>query len=599
MPPVGAAIVAGLQVIGGAATTAGAIWGGVQVAIAVGSIAYSQIQARRAEKRARAQAERLKREQARALREQQRQMREMSTLDDFEIEQISRDLTVMVKNPVTPRRFVYGRSRVGGIWLYVETTGPNNDFVHLILGLCEGPIEEIGDIYLDDEILTFNPATGLGTGKWLNQIYVSKHLGLPGQAADASLVSLSNSKWTTAHRCEGIAYLYVRIVRNPDLFPALPSISAVIKGKNDILDPRSGVRGYTANAALCLADYLTIPLRGPGIDITKIDQPSLIHAANVCDQPVELLAGGSEPRYQVNGHIDLSQNVEDNAAKFLQAMSGDLIMSGGKYRIQAGEFRTPTFTLTADMIVDGITTSNIPPKKDRPNTVKGTFVSEANKWQRFDFPSVTKAEYVDEDGMTQIRDINLDLVQSGSQAQRLANIELEQARHSRTLTARCNMRAFPVLAGETITVQLDRYFDDVTFRVVETRSMIGKAGELIHDLIMVESAPEIYEWSRLQEQQINEPPPVNATGPTVATPSFSPDGGLFDPGDFPFNVAITTLTSGASIRWSTTDLPMTPTEGTAYTGEILIGPDETLYARAFKTGYTASAPKIAAYQASV
>ena len=41
----------------------------------------------------------------------------------------------------------------------------------------------------------------------------------------------------------------------------LPAISVLMRGKNDILDPRTSppTIGYTENSALCIADYLTMP----------------------------------------------------------------------------------------------------------------------------------------------------------------------------------------------------------------------------------------------------------------------------------------------------------------------------------------------------
>lgn len=582
-----------LGLSGTAATVATVV---VIAAATAGSFVYQRAQQRKAQAAARAQAERLRKEQARAIAEQSAALRELSKLGDQPFFQGPTDLTVMVRRSVISRRFVYGRARVGGIWLYVETTGSSNDFVHLVLGLCEGPIEDIEAIYFDDELVTFDASTGLGSGKWAGVLRVKKHLGTSDQVADADLVTDSDSKWTAAHKLKGIAYLYLRFTRNLDVFPTLPDVSAIIKGKNDILDPRTAAVGYTDNAALCLADYLSLPLRGPGIPREEIDNDALVHAANVCDQPVELLAGGTEPRYTVSGSIDLAATIEDNIASFIQSMAGDMIFANGVYEIQAGEYRTPTFEITADMLVEGFTVSHLQPRKDRINVVKGTFVAEANRWQRFDFPAVSRTTYVEADAGETVRDLTLEMVASGSQAQRLASIDLEQSRRSRTLTCTCNLRALPARVGGSCLVTLARHFDQQPMRIMESTFVVGNDGSLLLKLTMIETDEEIYAWDRTREHQVNIPPAINATGPTVATPAFSPEAGEFvGPGGLPVAVSISTLTSGATIRYSLSALPTTPTEGTAYTTPISIDDGDTLYARAFKTGYAASAPAIGAY----
>ena len=74
----------------------------------------------------------------------------------------------------------------------------------------------------------------------------------------------------------------------------------------------------------------------------------------------------------------------------------------------------------------------------------------------------------------------------------------------------------------------------------------------------------------------------------VAMPTESPTAGDYTPGSFPLSVALTTSTSGATIRWSKTAIPNSETEGTEYTGAISVSADETIYAKAFKSGFLPS-----------
>jgi hypothetical protein len=498
----------------------------------------------------------------------------------------------MVRRSTASRRIVYGRARLGGIWFYPETTGSSNETLHLVLGLCEGPVDAIEDIYFDDEKVTLD-ADGNGTGKWAGTVLVKKHLGTDGDPADATLVGFS-LRWTAQHKLKGIAYLYVRLNINLELFSTIPEISAVVRGKSNILDPRTGTRGYSTNPALCLYDYLTTPLVGPGIDPQDIDLPSLIHAADVCDETVETLIG-EEPRYACQGAIDLSTTVEDNALLFIQAMNGDLIQEAGRFTINAGEYVVPTFTIDLNMLAGPIEFTNLQPRKERANLVKGTFTSEANAWQRFDFPSVVDRAAIAQDGQEVVTDLGLEMVGSGSQAQRLASMELRQARRGRTFHLVCNLKAISAKVGSNVRLEIGRYADGDVFRVVEYKFSVGNDGAPQINLTLVENAPEIYEWDVREEKLINIPAELNAKSPQTAQPVLSPTGESSP--SLPASVTITSLTPGAVIRWSLTAPPDTITDGAAYTGAITVNDGDFLWARAFRSGYLASPLAVGIYVA--
>lgn len=74
-----------------------------------------------------------------------------------------------------------------------------------------------------------------------------------------------------------------------------------------------------------------------------------------------------------------------------------------------------------------------------------------------------------------------------------------------------------------------------------------------------------------------------AAQPAVEDTEFSVDRGFFDA---PFQVAITTDTPGASIRYTTDGSVPTPTAGTVYSGPISISQTTVLRAIAYKSGMT-------------
>ena len=569
----------------------------IAAVIEVAAVTYSVVQQRKQK----AAAARMQAEAAARARALSSQFAKASKLKEtggtFASASGPRDITEMIRRSTASRRIVYGRARVGGIWIYPETTGSSRETLHLVLALCEGPIEEITTIYFDDEEVTLD-SSGNGTGKWAGTVTIKKHLGTAGQAADADLVAAS-TRWTSAHKLEGIAYLYVKLNLNLELFSSIPEISAVIKGRNDIYDPRLkriegflddegnlvtddeggilqvGAIGYSTNPALCLNHYLTTSQTGPGIAQADIDELALIHAADICDETVVTLTG-TEKRYACQGAIDMASNVEDNIVAFTQAMAGDLIHAGGKFFIQAGDYTAPMFAITLDMMAGPLEFSTTPPRRDRANVLKGTFVSEANSWQSFDFPAIRDPDAITMDGQEVVADMTLDLVGSGTQAQRLASIELKQARLGRTVNLTCNLKVLPVTVGSNVTIDIPRYFAGQVYRVVEYKFSVGGDGAPTIDLTLIETSSSIYDWSTADETLINVPAPLNASKPQVSQPLIS--------GSAP-SVTLATLTAGAAIRYSTATAPTSATEGTAYTAPFAVTPPATLYARAFRTGY--------------
>ena len=79
---------------------------------------------------------------------------------------------------------------------------------------------------------------------------------------------------------------------------------------------------------------------------------------------------------------------------------------------------------------------------------------------------------------------------------------------------------------------------------------------------------------------------------TVATPTFSPEGGTYAIAQ---SVTISCATSGATIRYTTDGSNPSEVAGTIYTSEIIINKTTTLKAIAYKTDWATSSVAIATY----
>lgn len=401
-------------------------------------------------------------------------------------------------------------------------------FLHLVIELACHECEEIGDIYFDDELVPLD-GNGNSTGRFGWYIAVYKHLGSADQLADASLIAYCPDKWTSAHRLRGRAYIYVRMQKNPDLFPnGVPNIRAQVKGRK-VYDPRSALTAWSDNNALCVADYLTNTSFGLGhVYADEINETLLIAAANVCDEPVTLAAGGTESRYTCNGTFLTSEQPKDILGQLKVSMGGNIVRVGGKWDIYAGAYITPTITLTEDDLRGAIQVRSRLSRRDLFNGVKGVFASPENGYQPADFPPVTNATYLSEDQGERIwQDVELPYTGTASMAQRLAKIELERVRQQITVVMPCKLSAWRLQPPQTVMLTNSKFgWSAKVFEVVEL-SLVTDTGEdgapyLGVDLVLRETAAAVYDWSSGEETTVDPAPDTDLPDPFNVAPPGAP-----------------------------------------------------------------------------
>jgi hypothetical protein len=353
---------------------------------------------------------------------------------------------------------------------------------------------------------------------------------VPNDTADADLIaataSLTDGKWTADHKLSGIAYLYVRLTWDAEKFPSgIPNISAVVRGKK-VFDPRNSQTVYSANAALCLRDYLTTSL-GMGMTTAEMDDTAFGVAANVCDENVEIkpvtTPATEENRYEANGVVSTSASPDENIGKLLSAMGGLIAYTGGKIAPYAAAYRIPTVTFSEKHFVGPISVQTRTSARDRVNSVKGVYLSEINNWQVTDFPTITDATYVsDDNGVVFFRDVVLPFTTSSSCAQRLAVIELRRAREEITMSARFRLEAMQVRAGDTVMITNAKLgFSSKVFEVMEWNfASGGNPPEVFVDMTLRETDSSVYSWNVTDE--IYTAGALNTTLPdpfTISAPS--------------------------------------------------------------------------------
>jgi hypothetical protein len=405
----------------------------------------------------------------------------------------SRGILVNQKDPVSPHDFVYGETRKGGTITYYETTGTDNKFLHQIIALAGHEVDAIGDIYLNDELVTLDGDGFVTSSPWNSKIRIRKHLGTANQVADSVLVSESNQV-NNNFRGQGIAYIYVRYEYDQDVFAnGLPLVTAVVRGKK-VFDPRTSSTAYNNNAALCIRDYLTSAY---GLNDNQIDDTVFSAAANICDENVNLSGGGTEKRYTINGVTRAIQNHGDVLQQMMTACAGSLFWGAGKWKLVAGDYIAPVKTLDLNDLRGPISLATRTNLRDQFNGVQGTFNDKDQRWIVSDYPSYTSALFLSEDGGQEtLLDFELPFTTSSATAQRLAKLTLFRGREQMTLSADFGLNAFDVEVGEIIALTNPRYgWDEKEFEVVGWAFGSGGEGDLRVSLTLRETSESAFDWN--------------------------------------------------------------------------------------------------------
>lgn len=423
-----------------------------------------------------------------------------------------RDRTVLVRQPVTSQKLIYGRARASGTLVYVQST-ESNSYLHLVVAVAGHQIESIGDVYLDDKISTDPKYSGL--------VRIEKFLGAPDQAASADLIAESGGKWTSAHRLRGIPYLYLRLKWDENVWTnGIPSVKADIDGANEVEDPRETgsptVRSFTRNNALLIRHYLKDVRYGLGCPDDEIDDDYFIPAANICAEQVEK-AGGSptefEDRYSCDGVIDTANSPQDILRELLTSCGGRLVWSGGKWRLYVAAWDAPSLTFDEGDLVAPISVKTRVSAREAFSAIKGVYVAPENAWQPADYPAIKSETQRQALGLVDHRykDNDLPFTISPSAAQRLAKIELLKAQQPITVDAVFNLSAMRCQAGDTIRLNNERFgWSQKAFEVIEWALAIqqDQAGSpaLVVPVKLRETVSTIYDWSTSEEQTVDDAP---------------------------------------------------------------------------------------------
>jgi hypothetical protein len=387
---------------------------------------------------------------------------------------------------------VYGERLIGGVRIFVQTSGTDNEFLYMALVMCEGEINSIEEIRVDDKVVTFSGALTDNTQRTVassdsnfykdgvSYITVEPHLGSDSQSASSLLSTLSS--WGSNHKLSGIAYLALKFKWNQDIFGSIPKVQARVKGKKIVtLDSslNESSATYSTNPAFCILDYLRNERYGKGIPTADIDLQSFRDASQICITQVTPFSGGADINlFDTHAVLDTSKKVIENVRHLIRGCRGLLPYSSGKYKLVIETTGSASITLTEDDIIGGYNLSS-PSKNERYNRVIVSFVDSTRNYQinECQFPPVDDSSLASADQHATMKTADGGFLLEGRfdfhtltskfQAQEMAEIILRRSRDALQLSINVGFNGYDLVIGDIVNITHSSIgFSSKPFRVM-------------------------------------------------------------------------------------------------------------------------------------
>ena len=355
---------------------------------------------------------------------------------------------------------VYGERLLGGTRVFVETSGTDNTYLYMALVLCEGEINAITEIQVNDETVTFSGSFANGTEITSNDsnygttVKAQPFYGADDQSASSLLSTLTN--WGSNHKLSGICYVAFRFEWDADKYTGIPNIKVKVQGKKiSTFDGSSNetTGQYSTNPAFVLLDFLRNERYGKGISLTEIDVPSFYTASTIADTTVTYYTGTTGKLFECNAVLNTNKKILDNVKTLLRGMRGLLPYVQGEYKLLIESTGTATFTLNEDNIIGGVKLES--ERKDQKyNRVLVNFVNPEKGYQAdtivYDTDHATLKTA--DGGFLQEGNVTLDTINSPYQAHEFGKIVLQRSRNNLKLGLTVNYEALDLAIGDIVNV---------------------------------------------------------------------------------------------------------------------------------------------------
>lgn len=446
-------------------------------------------------------------------------------------------------NVRTPRVMAFGSTALGTDLRDQEFTGANKEYLHRFIVNAAHRLSAIREIWFDDQI-AWTLAGGV-QGQYAG--YLTVQTILEGSPANAINIS---ARMGSSRRYTGCAYTYLRFKLTGNTSKTespfsqqVPTRITIVGDGVPIYDPRQddtqpgGAGSHRAddqstwtwgeharNPACQLGTWLlgwriqnpqsgTWKLSvGCGVPADRINWPSIIEGANLCDEPIALVGGGTQPRYLSDGLFNEQDDRPGVVESFKATMNADLDDQDGLLRLTVfhNDLATPDADLGTGDLLDDYVWVQTPPLTESFDVVRGTYIEPASLYQPADYDEAAVAS---PDGIERVHNADFGLVQSKAQAERLAKQRAQRQQYGGTFRGTFLSPAWKVQKNSVLRFTFaPEGWTNKLFRVVETE--VRQDG--LVPMLLREEHPAIYAWDA------EEGPAVQIAEPTEYAPGEAP-----------------------------------------------------------------------------
>lgn len=350
---------------------------------------------------------------------------------------------------------VYGKARIGINRVYCGTSGSENQYLHIIGTICEGPVNGIAtsggvpQIWLNDKLYTEYGAN----------VHYEFFTGTATQSVCSTLHSAIPSWNDPLHYT---CYIYLRLEFDQDKFQSLPDVTVLVEGLK-VYNASTAVTEYSNNPAWCLWDFLTRPTQrgGMGIDSGRLDTTTWTDAASYCTTKEWTC------NLALTGDSDASEYISDILATFRGCLLYSMTEFLLKYRDM--NYESSVMSITEDDLVSQSLTITQPDVFNTPNAIEISYINDDKRYNQDTYVYADQDAITSDGGDYRPNKLTMLGLLGETVTQKMAYYWLERLRQNKTASMSGAQRLLALDPMDLVTLTHSRYgWDDKYFRVTET-----------------------------------------------------------------------------------------------------------------------------------
>lgn len=390
-----------------------------------------------------------------------------------------------------PRSFILGTGVTAGSLVYANTWGQAGDtpnaYLTQVIALSDMPIKRVERLWVNGALMDFtgqgdpnDPAWGAAAGAVANE-YI--RAGVPylwlkvltgtQTAADPFLtgtVSSASRPWGSTRVGTGVAYAVVTIRFNRELFTGVPQYRFEVLGLplyDPTLDSTAGGTGTHRFDNPATWDTNIESRQNPAIQLYNLlrgirrgsDWVAGLQGVTAAQLPyarwADAIVACSNAGFRAGGEIAFDTELGDTVEALLASCEGRLTDNAGtSYALTIGAPGSAVASFTDDDIISTAEQSftPFPGLADTVNGVIFTYPRPSQAYQVTQAPPLYDAALEAEDGGRRLPvTIEMPMVTSDEQAQRLAKAALAEARRARRHTLTLPPQFWPLEPGDVVS----------------------------------------------------------------------------------------------------------------------------------------------------